>query len=62
MVRDFGLIWFGERRVRGDLIAFYSFLRRGSGEGNADFFSLVLSDKTRGKDSKLRQERFRLTD
>ena len=42
-----------ERRLRGDLIALYSFLRRGSGEGGTDLFSLGSSARTRRNGSKL---------
>lgn len=35
-------------RFRDDFIAFYSFLRRGSGEGGVKLFSLVTSDRMYG--------------
>jgi len=59
-LRTLGLSSSEKRRLRGDLIAPHSFLRRESGEGSADLFSLVSSDRTHGNSSNLHQGRLRL--
>lgn len=42
----------GKRRLRGDSIALYSFLRRASGVGGAEIFYLESSDRMHGYGSK----------
>jgi len=59
-LRALGLSVLEKRRLRGDLIALCSFLRRGSGEEGADIFSLGSSDRMHRNGSKLHQGRFRL--
>jgi len=54
-----GLSSLKKRRLRGDLIALYSFLRRGSREGGAELFSLGINDRTCWNRSKLHWGIFR---
>jgi len=49
-----------ERRLRADLIAVYSCLSTGSGEGGADVFSLGSGIRTRRNGLKRCQGKFRL--
>ena len=49
-----------KKTMRVDLIALYGFLKSGSGEGGADLFILVSSERTHGNGSKLHQGRFKL--
>jgi len=59
-LRTLSLSRLEKRKLRGNFIALYSFLRRGRGVGGADLFSLVPSERTHRNGSNLCQGTFRL--